>query len=122
MLSLFARCRTVAIGVSWIASTVTAGCVAGVIFALMTSRSVRSRCGEPVTLMPFASSVSASTVAAYIAGSWIDTETATLLLVLAWPFRSMLFEPGARESHTAFSLPVRQSLVIITYFVGGSVV
>src|SRR3954462_15057049 len=120
MLSLFARCSTVAIGVSWIASTLTAGCVAGVVFALTISRSVRSRCGEPATLIPFASSVSASTVAAYIAGSWIDTDTATLLLVLACPLRSMLFEPGARESHTAFSLPVRQSFVTVAYFVGGS--
>src|SRR3954447_16692845 len=104
------------------ASTVIAGCCAGDDLALTASRSVRSRCGEPVTLIPLAPSVSASTVAAYIAGSWIDTDTATLLLVLASPLRSMLFEPGARESQTAFSLPVRQSFVIVAYFVGGSMV
>src|SRR5436190_11275551 len=108
MLSLLARARTLAKGVSLAAIIESPGSVVGA--APSVARIVRSRWTLPDTVTPLALSVSARTVVANIGGSWMVTEIGSELLALVSPRRMIELPPGSRDSQTLFCRAVTHVL------------
>src|SRR3954462_8284898 len=108
MLSLFARLSTAGSGVSCTATSDVEPS-----FALSDARTVRSRRTVPVIFTPSLLNVSASTLAAYIGGSFTVTDTGSPLDALVCPRRMIELLFGSRLSHTLFSRPVMQLFLIV---------